>query len=55
MALTANTIPVHLEPDSPGVIIYNVLYRIVQFDKLSHSYTPEQGILIQLIYSPVRI
>jgi len=31
------------------------LYQIVQFNNLSHSYTPESGFLIQLIYSPAAI
>jgi len=44
--LVAKTVPVHLDLDSLGVILYNVLYQIVQFDELSHSYTPESGILI---------
>jgi len=53
--VVAETIPVHVEPDSPALIRYNDLHRIVQFDELSHSYTPESGILIWLIYSPVCI
>jgi len=53
--LISKAIPVHLEPDSPWVILYHVYIKSYNSINLSHSYTPEWGILIWLIYSPVHI
>jgi len=42
----SETIPVHLRPDSPAAKIYNVYIESYDLVPLSHSYTPQSGILI---------